>query len=90
MGIGGSFYNIVKSMYGDVKYRVKIGGGLTNEIFSSIGVKQGCVLSPPFFNLFLADLPGIFDADCHPVSYADKLLSCIMYADDLVLLCPAH
>ena len=86
MGVGGNFLNVIDSMYDNVLYRVKIDGYLSPQISSSIGVKQGCVMSPILFNLFLSDLPNIFSNDCHPVEISDLSLNCLMFADDLVLI----
>ena len=38
------------------------------------------------FKLFIADIPSIFDGSCDPVTLNNKLISCLMYADDLVLM----
>ena len=72
-------------MYREVTFRLKLQAGLTREIGTNIGVKQGCVLSPTLFNLYLADLPCIFDASCDPVQILDTKLNCLMFADDIVL-----
>ena len=83
MNIGGNFLNVIKSMYSRVYFQVKLPNGLT-EPFSSIkGVKQGCTLSPLLFNLFLSDLPVIFDQSCDLVSLNNTNISCLMFADDL-------
>ena len=84
--IGGNFLGIIKDMYKKVVYSVKCGSGCTDKFSSSIGVKQGGVLSPLLFNLYLSDLPKIFDSSCNPVQLADLQINCLMYADDLVLL----
>ena len=86
LGIGGNFLNVIDSMYRNVFYRIKIDGYLSERIPSSIGVKQGCVLSPLLFNLFPSDLPSIFSTDCHPVELCNLKLNCLMFADDLVLV----
>ena len=72
-------------MYADVSYCVKLDKGLTENIPSNSGVKQGCVLSPLLFNLFLHDFPDIFDDGCDAVLCGTLKMNCLMFADDLVL-----
>ena len=84
--IGGNFLSIIQNMYSDVQYRVKIDNLLSPPIESCVGVKQGCVLSPLLFNLYLSDFPQIFDDSCDPVSINQFKLNCLMFADDVVLL----
>ena len=88
--IGGNFLSIIQSMYSKVSYCIKVNGSLGPNFDSSVGVKQGCVLSPLLFNLFTGDLPAIFDHSCDPVSLMHSNLSCLMYADDLVILSKSH
>lgn len=77
-------------IYSDVSYCVKFKDGLSQPIQSSYCVKQGCVLSPLLFNIFLYDFPGVFDPSCDPVNIFDQQLNCLMYADDLVLLSESY
>ena len=86
MGVAGNFLNILDSMYSSVNYCIKLNGYLSNSIPSNVGVKQGCVLSPVLFNMFLSDLPDIFDSNCDPINLLSTKLSCLMFADDLILL----
>ena len=85
-GVGGNMLRIIQNMYKTVDYRVKLIGGTTESIKSYVGVKQGCVLSPLLFNLYISDLPNIFDATCLPVTSNSDLISCLMYADDLIIM----
>ena len=85
-GLSESFINILLNMYSSLKTCVKLDNGLTPDFFSSIGVRQGCPLSPSLFNLFLNDLPEIFTNECVPVMLDSQNISVLMYADDIVLL----
>ena len=66
-GLSESLINILLNMYSSLKTCVKLDSGFTPDFFSSIGVRQGCLLSPSLFNLFLNDLPERFTNECVPV-----------------------
>ena len=87
-GVNGKFFNILKSMYMNDKCRVKVGNHLSEIINPNRGVRQGCVLSPLLFNIFLADLPAIMNSAEHeqPGIGEGKNLSCLLWADDLILI----
>ena len=87
-GIGTLMFNIIKDMYISSKatLAVKIGNQLSQSFTSNIGVYQGDVLSPILFNMYVDDITRSFDETCDPVRLDDAGLSCLLYADDLVLL----
>ena len=49
-------------MYADVQFCIKLDGHITKSLSNDIGVKQGCVLSPKLFNLFINDISSIFSS----------------------------
>ena len=85
-GIGGNFLIVLQAMYDDHKVYVRVSGGLLQPILTTIGLKQGCGISPILFNLFIDNVTSIFDHTCDPVSLCGEDLSCLLWADDLVLL----
>ena len=86
MGIDGKMLQILENIYSEVNYSIKLHYSLTDPITSNVGLKQGCVLSPLLFNLYINDLPNMFNEFNDPVHVGKYLTNIIMYADDLVLL----
>ena len=85
-GIGGNFLKLIQALYDDHKVYVRVSDGLLQPISTTIGLKQGCGISPLLFNLFIDDITKIFDKTCDPVQLGGEDLSCLYWADDLVLL----
>ena len=73
-------------MYNSVSYLVKVKGGLLPDIKSTLGLKQGGVLSPLLFNIFVDDIRFIFDDTCSPITLFNESCSHLLYADDLILM----
>ena len=66
---------------------MKLPNGVTPYFSSLVGVRQSCNLGPMLFNLFVNDIFYLFDnAKCDPVKLQTKLIHCLMYADDLLIL----
>ena len=61
--------------------------GVMSEWFESfIGVRQGCVLSPVLYSLFINGLAKkLKECGCGGVNVGVELLQVLLYADDLVL-----
>ena len=58
----------------------------TTELFmSEVGIRQGDVLSPSLFKIFINDLPGIIDDKTDSITLDGEKIPCLLYADDLVL-----
>ena len=76
----------IKAIYSNISYLIKVKGGYLNPIPSTCGLKQGGVLSPSLFNIFIDDIKDIFDDSCDPVNLFDVPLTHLLYADDLILM----
>ena len=86
-GLSYKFISLIKSMYEDIKMAVKLPGGLTPFFESLVGLRQGCNLSPMLFNIYVNDLiEELQNDDCDPVIINNCSISCLMYADDLLVL----
>jgi retron-type reverse transcriptase len=65
---------------------VKINDKLTEFFATKLGVKQGDILSPNLFKIFINDLPSYLSNTKDPVILDNSSIHCLMYADDIVLL----
>jgi exonuclease III len=77
VGIDEWLVRLVQSMYSDVRSRVRVGDGYSDEFPVGVGVHQGSVLSPLLFIIVLEALSQEFRTGC-PWE--------LLYADDLVII----
>ena len=74
-------------MYAKVKSCVHSKNGLTNFFNYCGGVRQGCLLSPLLFSLYINDLVTHLENEgVAGVELPDIMLCAMFYADDLILL----
>jgi hypothetical protein len=73
-------------MYRKSELCVRINNEITPNFKSFVGVKQGDVLSPNLFKLFLNDLPEMFKNASGSVNVNNNRVDCLMYADDIVIV----
>ena len=86
-GISLKFVRLMKDIYFKSKTCVQLDKGLSNTFDLYVGLKQGCNLSPIFFNLFVNDLITYINSANSGASVLENLkVSCLLYADDLVLI----
>ena len=80
---------ILSFWYSHQQMCVRWGSGISESFFVSNGVRQGGILSPYLFNIYMDDLSSSLEK-CHTGCFVgDLLINHLMYADDLVLICPS-
>ena len=77
---------ILKNLYTNNEMYVKLDNGLTHPFVTTTGVKQGCIFSPLLFDLYINDLPTVYDSLCDPVYVGTSPVHCLMWADDCVVM----
>jgi hypothetical protein len=74
-------------MYSELQLCVSLSDGLSLPFRSTVGLKQGCNLSPLLFNIFINEIPEIINSsNSDPPMLANMPVSSLLYADDLVLV----
>ena len=82
------FLNIIIRWYSNLQCRVRWGNILSDWFRIEAGVRQGGILSPVFYCLYVDDLVEILSAlgiGCH---LRGIFLSILLYADDMALTAP--
>ena len=80
--------SVIKSLYNHAKSTLLIGDKYSSRFTANVGVRQGCVLSPTFFNIFLEqimmDTLGSFSSG---VKIGGQVITNLRFADDIELMC---
>lgn len=87
MGFSSKILNLIAVLYKDTKMKIWNGNKLSSSIKVNKGVKQGCILSPLLFALYMNDLEGALKGS---VEFGDghkrERIKVIMYADDIAIV----
>ena len=84
------FLLVVMFWYLNMEYECKWGGSYSERFPVLCGTKQGGILSPDFFAIYIDDLIKILRASgigCHVLR---KFIACILFADDMSLVAPTR
>lgn len=86
-GISGGLVNRAKEMYEETRVKIRTDSGTTREFWTTKGVRQGCVLSPLLFNLYIAKLEEeLCKRNIGGTKILNKRIWTLAYADDMALL----
>ncbi|CAN0013229.1 unnamed protein product, partial [Heterosigma akashiwo] len=92
--MGPKILNILKELYRKTSCTVKSEEGQFSEFYEYlVGVRQGCVLSPAIFNLFINSLANLIKEHeelLSGINIGDLVIFVLLYADDVVLLAPSR
>jgi hypothetical protein len=88
-GVRGKFFVTVKCMYESLLSCVRSCNGLSEYFECPVGVRQGCVMSPTLFSMFINQLAvHINNSGVHGVQLLPTMLELfiLLFADDVALL----
>lgn len=85
-GVQGRLLSAVKSMYDGSKACVRVNNVLSEWFEVKRGVRQGCVMSPWLFNIFMDKCVRMAIRGERGIKIGELLLWLLLYADDAMLL----
>ena len=90
IGMSEKVAKTISSMYVNTKAKISMGNLETGWVNSKRGVRQGCVLSPLLFGLYVEELAVRVKRTGLSVKVGNDVLSVLMVADDVVVLSKNH
>ena len=85
-GFGGRILSFLQAAYRSLTCEVKVGEMMTDSFTVSRGLRQGCVLSPLLFSLYVNSLVEKLRGAGVGVECRGRMVTALLYADDAVLL----
>ena len=78
---------VIESLYKSAKSAVLLGGELGDYFLTTVGVRQGCILSPVLFNIFLENImqEALINFES-TISIGGRQLCNLRFADDIDLM----
>ena len=86
MGLHKSFVNIIKSLYANNTINVMINGHASYDVPVLRGIKQGCVLSPLLFALYVSSWANMLEQNKGGIDIFGTTITGLFFVDDLVLI----
>jgi len=84
--IDGKIYFAIKKLYQNTVNTIRLNSYFTQWFKSEYGVRQGDVLSPTLFDIYLNDLAIKINSSKLGIKIGDFYVGILLYADDIVLI----
>src|SRR5579872_5109962 len=88
-GISGKMWRVLRSIYENVESSVLVNDNHTRFFSINVGLRQGCLLSPILFAIYingLAEEINCLDLGVKLVIRRNRSISNLLFADDIVLI----
>ena len=85
-GVRGRMWRMIQQVYKRTVSCVVVEDQKTEWKASEVGVRQGCVMSPNLFSMFINGMAERVKSETRGIRWADKELKILLFADDVVLM----
>lgn len=86
-GFSPTIINLIEALYRNAESAVRVGGTVSDWFQATVGVRQGCLLSPTLFNVFLEEIVSeAMDMITPSISVGGRGITNLRFADDIDLL----
>ena len=88
-GISGNFLDCIKSIYASVSACIRNNGEFSEYFECPIGLKQGCLLSPRLFLIFISEVSRAINLTCSSgIQFLSNfnIIHHLFWADDIILV----
>jgi hypothetical protein len=85
-GVNGKILSAMQSLYDNVQCAIRINGVLSSWFSVNNGVKQGCLLSPTLFAVYVNDLAKMINELNCGIVMGDSEISILLFADDIAFV----
>lgn len=89
LGIPTIVVRIFSYWYNHQQFCIRWGSTVSHPFFTSNGVRQGGIISPILFNIYMDNLSDKLNESCIGCHFNGKLFNHLMYADDTCVFAPS-
>jgi len=86
IGLSDKIINIIKSLYVDTKAKFTLGDIESGWVYSKRGVRQGCILSPLLFAIYMEEFTQRIKNVGKGVKIGNCVSSTLLFADNVIIM----